>query len=394
MGDGRFEAQDLLKATDSLAKRAILFDMERLAQAHGSVINAVMLGVIAGSNETPIPPEAYEKAIESTGVAVTSNLRGFKAGLDFMRGDITMPEELAEHGRGGPAVNLESLLAKVAEGFPADTHQVLQDGIRRAVDFQNLAYGRRYFDIAQRILAADKANGGSERGFALTVEAGRYLALWMTYEDIIRVADLKSRPERMARVFREVGAKDGEPLVVTEFLKPGYEEIASILPPFFGRALTRFADKKASRRNFHIAMRVKTNTIFGYARLKALAKMRFWRPNSYRYAEEWSEIESWLNALESAVTRSYELALEIAELPNLRKGYSDTHRRGVANYRKVFAGLAKPAAESTGDPNPAVAALKSARTAALADPESEALDAALSATQQPDRTTVSAAAAE
>ncbi|MDE0175293.1 MAG: hypothetical protein OXM60_17830, partial [Defluviicoccus sp.] len=131
--------------------------------------------------------------------------------------------------------------------------------------------------------------------------------------------------------------------------------------------------RKPGRQKFHVAMRVKTNTVFGYVRLWGLARLRFWRPYSYRFAEEWSEIGTWLEALESAAGRSYDLALEIAELPNLRKGYSDTHRRGVGNYRKVFEELARPAAIAAGDPAGAVAALNAARTAALADPEGDAL---------------------
>ena len=39
-----------------------------------------------------------------------------------------------------------------------------------------------------------------DRDGALTAEAARYLALWMSYEDVIRVADLKTRPERFAKV--------------------------------------------------------------------------------------------------------------------------------------------------------------------------------------------------
>ena len=372
MGDGRVEVSDLVKTANHLARRPILIDMDRLAQANGTAINAVILGVIAGSGEVPIPAEAFEKAIEKTGVAVSANLRGFKAGFDHVRGDIPMPEEPPPVERRTPG-NIDALLSRVDEAFPPETRQILQDGVRRAVDFQNLAYGGRYLDNAGKILAADKANGGAEKGFRLTIEGGRYLALWMTYEDIIRVASLKSRPERMERVRREVGAKAEEPVVVTEFLKPGFDEIASVLPPALGRALTQWKEKKPSRQNFHIAMRVKTNTVFGYVRLWGLAKMRFWRPHSYRFAEEWSEIETWLAALESAAGRSYDLASEIAELPNLRKGYSDTHRRGIGNYRKVFEELARPASSATGDAAGAVAALNAARTAALADPEGDAL---------------------
>ena len=371
MGDGRVEVGDLVKTANHLAKRPILIDMDRLAQANGAQINAVILGVMAGSGELPIPAEAFEQAIEKTGVAVAANLRGFKAGLDHVRGDAPMPEAETPAERPAPQ-NVEALLARVDESFPPETRQVLSDGVRRAVDYQNLAYGARYLDNAAKILAADKAGGGAGRGFRLTVEGGRYLALWMTFEDIIRVAQLKSRPERMARVRREVGARDGEPVVVTEFLKPGYDEIASVLPPMLGRALTRWKEKRPGRQKFHIAMRVKTNTVFGYARLRALARLRFWRPWSYRFVEEWREIESWLAAIEGAASQSYELALEIAELPNLRKGYSDTHRRGVANYRAVFERLARPAA-AAGDAAAAAAALNAARTAALADPDGDAL---------------------
>lgn len=392
MGDGRFETSDLRAAAERLAKRAILFDMERLAEAHGAAVNAVMLGVIAGSGETPVPAEAYERAIETSGVAVAANLRGFKAGLGFVRGEVAMPEDPASPERGAKADSAAPLLARIAEEFPAETRQVMRDGFRRVVDYQDAAYGRRFFDNAARILAADEANGGAERGYALTVEAARYLALWMTYEDIIRVADLKSRPERMARVRREVGAGDDEPLTVTEFLKPGYEEIASVLPPRLGRALTLWADRKPSRRKFHVAMRVKTNTAFGYARLRALAKLRFWRPRTWRFAEEWAEIEAWVGVLEAASPRGYDLALEIAELPGLRKGYSDTHRRGVANYRRVFSELARPAAEDPGRSADAAAALAAARSAALADPEGSALDAALAGARAAPEPGVAAAA--
>ena len=376
MGDGRVEVADLVKTANHLAKRAILIDMERLAEANGTAINAVILGVMAGSGELPLPAEAFEKAIEKTGVAVSANLRGFKAGLDHVRGDIPMPDLPPPVERRAPG-DVEALLSRVEEAFPPETRQVLGDGVRRAVDYQNLAYGARYLDNARRILAADKANGGADTGFKLTVEGARHLALWMSYEDIIRVAALKSRPERMERVHREVGAADGEPVVVTEFLKPGFDEIASVLPPALGRALTRWKEKKPSRQKFHVAMRVKTNTVFGYIRLWGLARLRFWRPWSYRFAEEWSEIEAWLDALEAAAGRSYALALEIAELPNLRKGYSDTHRRGVGNYRRVFEELARPAAAASGDAADAVAALSAARTAALADPEGEALNTVL-----------------
>ena len=49
------------------------------------MINAVMLGTIAGAGALPIPAEAFEAAIRADGKAVESNLRGFRAGFDAAR---------------------------------------------------------------------------------------------------------------------------------------------------------------------------------------------------------------------------------------------------------------------------------------------------------------------
>jgi len=375
MGDGLFDDTDLRSAATKLAKRAILSDMDAIAKRHGTVINAVLLGVLAGSEELPIPAEAFERAIESVGVAVDANLRGFRAGLAHVRGDGEMAELVSE----APLVEhpsqpgIDELSAEVERAYPPETAEIVGAGVRRVVDFQDPAYGAAYLAKLHRVLQADRANGGAGRGFKLTTETGRYLALWMAYEDIIRVAELKSRTVRMARVRAEVGAKSGEPVVVTEFLKPGWEEISSVLPPALGRKLMNWASRKPGRRDFHFAMRVKTNTVFGFTRLWLLAKFRWWRPRTYRFAEEQAEAGAWLDAIVAAAPRNYDLALEIAELPSLRKGYSDTHRRGVSNYRWIMGSLVLPAAAGEIDAEAAADAVAKARGAALADPDGNAL---------------------
>jgi len=49
MGDGRFDSEVVLKAAKTLAKRAVLFDMQAQAEGAGTVISAVMFGALAGS---------------------------------------------------------------------------------------------------------------------------------------------------------------------------------------------------------------------------------------------------------------------------------------------------------------------------------------------------------
>ena len=99
----------------------------------------------------------------------------------------------------------------------------MQLGIERLKDYQGAAYADLFLERMKSFQDSDPK---------LAAETARHLALWMSYEDIIRVADLKTRASRFERVRKEVGAKDGEPVVVIDFLKPGVEEFASLLPSF------------------------------------------------------------------------------------------------------------------------------------------------------------------
>ncbi len=54
----------------------------------GTVINAVMLGAIAGSGILPIPVEAFEKAVRGEGKGVDASMRGFNYGLAVARGEV------------------------------------------------------------------------------------------------------------------------------------------------------------------------------------------------------------------------------------------------------------------------------------------------------------------
>lgn len=377
MSDELFRGENLHNAAGKLAKRAVMFDMARLAEERRTVLNAVVLGVIAGSGELPIPAATFETAIREAGVAVESNLRGFEAGLAFMKGELDAPAEERERRAHPAKPSAESLLAEIASTFPADVQMIVSEGVKRLVDYQDAGYGRLYLDRLAPVVAADREQGGEAEDWALTRETARYLALMMSYEDIIRVADLKSRRSRMERVRRDVVAGDAEPVRVTEFLKPGFEEFTSVMPPWLGRPIMNWARGNGWARGFHFAMRVRTDTVFGFLRLWALAKLRFYRPKSFRYAEEQRAIEDWLDTVRAAAARHYRLAVEIAELANLRKGYSDTHRRGVANFERVMREIAGPAARAEREPAWGADAVASARAAALADPEGEALNRAM-----------------
>jgi indolepyruvate ferredoxin oxidoreductase beta subunit len=197
----------------------------------------------------------------------------------------------------------------------------------------------------------------------------------MAYEDIIRVADLKTRASRFERVRKEVGAKEGEPVVVIDFLKPGVEEFASVLPHYVGKRLIGWAERRGKLDAYNVGMHIKTSSVFGYLLVRSLAWLRPWRPMSYRYREEQQLIERWLGLVAEAARRDAALAREIAECARLVKGYGETHRRGKGNFLAIVDALVDN--PPTTDVREQAAAIRKAREAALADPEGQALGKSL-----------------
>lgn len=379
MGEGAVDAGRIQKAADLLARRAILRDFEALALDSGTALNALLLGAIAATGLCPIERPAFEAAIAARGVAVKANLAGFSAGFALASGDMEAPKRKAEKRQtvagSGPA---DTLLVRARRDFPQETLVIVGEGVRRLIDYQDAAYGETYLDRLDTVLAADRDAKGAAHGFALTRETARHLALWMAYEDVIRVADLKSRMGRHARVRREVAAKAHEPVRMTEFLKPGIDELASVLPVRAGRALVCWAERRGIKGRLHIAMHVRSDTVSGVLRLRLIAALKPFRRRGYRFAAEQALIELWLETIRHGARIDHALAREIAECGRLVKGYSDTRARAFANFDRIFAALIAPALSGLIAPDEAARQIAGARQAALADEEGKVLDAFLS----------------
>jgi indolepyruvate ferredoxin oxidoreductase alpha subunit len=207
----------------------------------------------------------------------------------------------------------------------------------------------------------------------LLSETARHLALRMSYEDVIRVAQAKIDPARFSRIAVQYGVKEDQPFAVSEFLKPGVDEFCSVLPPWLAQRILAFAERHPKIAAAHWGMEINTASISGFLRFYILAKLRGFRPRTWRFQEEQREIESWLRMITRAAPLSAELAIEIAECARLIKGYGDTHKRGSDNYRTIVSQVIEPALAGAMPVHQAVDAVASARTAALRDPEGEAL---------------------
>jgi indolepyruvate ferredoxin oxidoreductase beta subunit len=364
--------------------------MEAIARRTGAFINAVMLGVIAGSGRLPISIEAFEAAIRADGKGVDGNLRGFRAGLAAVQ-DLSSarPHEGGdpEPQRPGSRLRNEQGAADALETWPEAAREVIAEGVRRLTDYQDEAYAQIYLDRLKAVRDADtRANAGG----GLLRETARHLALRMSYEDVIRVAQAKADPARLARIAAEVQAKPGEPVKVVESLKPGIDEFCSVLPPSLARGILRYAERHPRLARFHWGMEVNTTSVTGWLRFRLLAKLRRFRPRTYRCAEEQREIERWLDLIAQAAALSPELAREIAECARLVKGYGDTHKRGTGNYRQIEEHVIRPALAGRIPLRQAADAVASARTAALVDPDGESLAKCLAAIGAPAPTRIAA----
>jgi indolepyruvate ferredoxin oxidoreductase beta subunit len=367
MGDGRYDQERLVKAVQAHSRQALLLDLDALARRSGAIVNAVMLGVVAGTDALPIPAAAFEAAIRADGKAVDANLRGFRAGFAAAR-DGAPAASLPGKRQQSPAA-LAELEPEIAR-MPDSARATITEGTRRLSAYQDLAYARLYLERLRPIREADaKAQAGGK----LLATAARHLAVRMSYEDVIRVAQAKIDPARLARIGDEMKIAPGQPFGVTEFLKPGVEELCSILPPSWARRVLAFAERRPALAAAHWGMAVKTTAVFGYLRFHLLARLRPVRRKTYRYQEEQRAIEAWLRLIAEAAPLSAELALEIAECARLIKGYGDTHKRGTGNYRLIESELMLPALAGAMSPHEAAEAIANARTAALLDPEGEAL---------------------
>jgi indolepyruvate ferredoxin oxidoreductase, beta subunit len=359
MGDGRHDPARLAQAISARAQHTILIDMDAIGCRAGAMVNAVMLGALAASGRLPVPAEAFEAAIRHDGKAVESNLRGFRAGRDAAAAGVGQPPVAAPESS-------STEFAREIAALPEPAREVARLGAERCERYQDLVYVCLYLD---RLAAFASAEG------RLVAELARHLALRMTYEDVVKVAQAKIDPARQARIAAELGAAAGEPVRIKDFLKPGIEELCSILPAGLARRILGLAERRGFIEKLHWGMTIQSTSITGFLRFWLLARLKRFRPRSYRFVEEQRAIEAWLGLVKQAA--STELALEIVECAGLIKGYGDTHKRGSANYARIVAAVVVPALAGEIPLGRAIDAIASARAAALADPEGESLDRCL-----------------
>jgi indolepyruvate ferredoxin oxidoreductase beta subunit len=371
MGDGRVDTEQFIQRCQSEAKQVILRDFASHAERAGSVISATLFGALAGSGSLPWPRAAFEATIRRSGVGVEASLRAFDAAYRDVTQDLKPDPGTANPPPDVPAIDprLADLWSRALARVPAAGLAVVRAGLLRAGDYQGPAYAGAYLDRVFELAELDRRHGdGSHR---LLVEGARHLALWMTYEDTIRVAELKLRGDR----FRRVGIGDAPHPAklrhVEEYLHPRVEEVADAAPAAIGAWMLRSGLARAMlARVVGQGRVVRTSSLRGFLLLYAVASCRWTRPHSLRFQHETKAIGDWLARVGVAARSDYELACELAECPRVLKGYGETQQRGRRSFEAILR-----AVDALGPG--AAAQVRQLRAAALADESGAKLARAL-----------------
>jgi indolepyruvate ferredoxin oxidoreductase beta subunit len=372
LGRGVSDAQRLLELVRSHGKRSIVFDMEETAQRNHSHISAVLLGAISGAGVLPFAKQAFAQAITHSELAVATNLAAFE---DAHRQAESGGSTERAHGNVGARLPdvpltartpaLQPLLERV-RCLPATVQPLALEGVRRTLDYQDPDYARLYLERIEAVAALD-GRGPATSGHRLTQATARALALWMTFEDTIRVAQLKTRAARFERVRADSGARPGQLFGITEFMKPRVAEIAGTLPAGIAAWVLRSPRLIRWLNRWTHGRQIRTRTVSGFLLLYMVAGLRRWRRGTWRFHQENARIEVWLGALAQHAATRYELAVELARAQRLIKGYGETYERGWRNFCALEERLELLAARPDG-----AAVLSRLQEAALADEEGTA----------------------
>lgn len=385
-GNGIGDAERLLSELNARARSTIGFDMQIIAKEAGTVISASMFGALAGAALLPFDAGAFREILKSSGRGVARNLAAFEAARERASARIAKMR-LPASGPGAFALDHEEPTgpARLIRGWqeveeritnlPKAAAIIAQRGGRKLAEFQDLDYAHQYLGELESIAKLDESLGGEAHEFALTYEAAKYLANALAYDDVIRVADLKTSRERFLRAREESGAGPDDVIKIREFMRPGATEIIGMMPAGMGAwvearpRLVALIDRIVNR-----GRRVRSDRLLGFLSLYFVAGLRPFRRRLLRHRREMEHINEWLTRAKRLAGHDYRLGVEALKMRRLIKGYSSTHERSQSKYERITAAL--PALEMRRD---GATMLGELIETALEDEKGEALDEMLEA---------------
>ena len=241
-------------------------------------------------------------------------------------------------------------------GLPESVVPTASDAIHLLIEYQGTAYAKLYVERLQRFVGK---RGVDE---AMLLGIARLMAMRMSYEDAIRIAQLK---------LLELEANPDTPRA-DDVRRLRLDKMVEALPALVAEPVL---DLLVWRGWVHknVRIRFSTKNRFSIRRLKIEASLKRWRRYSIRYSRERQWVERWLHMLDRALTRQPAAAAAMVETASMVRGYGDAYRHGLADWQAIIDGLAKPTFDGVLALTDLAGAVAEARAAALPDPRQAAL---------------------
>jgi hypothetical protein len=244
------------------------------------------------------------------------------------------------------------------DGLPDAVVPAVSEGIERLIDYQGPGYAQLYVDRLRRFIGR---RGVDE---ALLGEIARLMAARMSYQDPIRIAQIK-----LAGLDAGVAKMATGPVDIKKFR---WDELVEALPAAVADPVLGVLERIGWLHR-PVSIRFSTASRFGLRRLKIEAGLRRWRLFSVRYATERVWVERWLHMIDRALTKQPQAAAEIVQTATMIHDYGDVYRQGLADWHLIIDGLAKPTFDGALTLTDLAGAIREARAAAMPDPRQAAL---------------------
>jgi len=243
------------------------------------------------------------------------------------------------------------------EDLPAAVTAAASEAIHLLIDYQGTGYAQLYVDRLKRFIGR---NGVDD---AMLAEIARLLAARMSYEDPIRIAQLK---------LAGLDEASGGEATSSDVCKFRIDELVGALPAIVADYILDALDWVGWAHK-PVSIRFSTASRWGIRRLKIEAGLRRWRLFSVRYAKERALVERWLHMIGRSLVKQPTAASEIVQTATMIRGYGDVYRQGLADWNAIIDGLAKPTFDGVLALPDLAGAVAEARAAALPDPRQAAL---------------------
>jgi hypothetical protein len=213
-------------------------------------------------------------------------------------------------------------------GLPDGAVADVSDGVHLLIDYQGPTYAQLYVDRVRRFVGR---RGVDE---AMLREIARLMARRMSYEDPIRIAQLK---------LAEWEAACGNPRLLPEDMigKFRLDELIGALPAAVAEPALD-ALEWVGWTHMPVSIRFSARSRWGVRRLKIEAGLRRWRLFSVRYAKERVWVERWLHMISRSLEKQPAAAPAMVQTATMIAGYGAPYRHGLADWHAIIDGLAKP----------------------------------------------------